>query len=95
MAGTLLSEKHQLKGSIGSPASGAEKEKHIRIILLPPCTVASFWYFGENPEERVGNVMDEFIRRERLYERKPDSRLFGFNPPGEAPEGGSTVMRTG
>ena len=88
LAGMLPSEKHQLKGSAGSLALRAEKEKHIRIILLPPCTVASFWYFGENPEERVGDVMDGFIRREKLYERKTDSRLFGFNPPGEVPEGG-------
>ena len=37
-------------------------------------------YFGENPEEKVGSVMDRFIRGEGLYEKKPDSRLFGFNP---------------
>mgnify|MGYP001032077156 CR=1 FL=1 len=86
MTGLLPIEKYQLKGSAGSPVS--EKEKHIRIVLLPPCTVASYQHFGINPEEQVGNVMDGFIRRERLYERKPDSRLFGFNPPGEAADGG-------
>lgn len=88
MAELLPTEKHQLKGSTGSPILASEKEKNIRIILLQPCTVASFQYFGENPEERVGDVMDGFIRQERLYEKKPDSRLFGFNPPEASPKGG-------
>ena len=78
MAGLLALERYKLNGSALCPAS--EKEKQIRIVLLPPCTVASFRYFGENPEEKVGSVMDRFIRGEGLYEKKPDSRLFGFNP---------------
>lgn len=78
VAGLLPLERYQLKGSVDSLA--LERERQIRIILLPPCTVASFRYFGENPEEVVGNVMDGFIRRVGLYEKKPDSRLFGFNP---------------
>lgn len=78
MAGLLALERYKLNGSALCPIS--EKEKQIRIVLLPPCTVASFRYFGENPEEKVGSVMDGFIRGEGLYEKKPDSRLFGFNP---------------
>lgn len=75
----LPAEKYQLNGSRGMTAE--DKESRIRIILLPPCTVAAYQYVGANPEEIVGEVMDRFIRSEGLYEKKPDSRLFGFNHP--------------
>lgn len=52
-------------------------------------TVAAYQYIGENPEEKVGDVMDEFIRTNKLYEKKPDARLFGFNHPD--PEEGNPV----
>ncbi len=58
-----------------------EKLKNVRIILLPACTVASYHFIGENPEETVGKQMDKWIRESRLYEIKPDARLFGFNHP--------------
>lgn len=54
---------------------------NVRMVLLPPCTVASYHYIGENPEETVGGVMDKFIRESKLYEIKPDARMFGFNHP--------------
>lgn len=53
----------------------------VRIVLLPPCTVASNRVIGKEPEETVGNEIDKFIRESRLYEIKPDSRYFGFNHP--------------
>ena len=53
----------------------------VRIVLLPPCTVASNRVIGKDPEETVGDEMDKFIRESRLYEIKPDSRYFGFNHP--------------
>ena len=57
------------------------KNINVRMVLLPPCTVASYHYIGENPEETVGDVMDKFIRESKLYEIKPDARMFGFNHP--------------
>lgn len=58
-----------------------ENLKNVRIVLLPPYTVASYHFMGENPEETVGAQMDKFVRESRLYELKPDARLFGFNHP--------------
>ena len=72
----LPAEKYRLN------SGGKAAENPLRIVLLPPYTVASYRYYGENPEDTVGNVMDKFIRSEGLYLKKPDSRLFGFNPPG-------------
>lgn len=57
------------------------KKSEIRIVLLPPCTVASYQFVGENPEEKVENVMSTFIQESGLYEKKPDARLFGMNHP--------------
>lgn len=58
-----------------------ENLKNVRIVLLPACTVASYHFMGENPEETVGAQMDKFVRQSQLYELKPDARLFGFNHP--------------
>lgn len=57
------------------------KQLPVRLVLLPPFTVASIHVVGKDPEEKVGNEMDKFIRESKLYEIKPDSRYFGFNHP--------------
>ncbi len=57
------------------------KAPDVRYVLLPPCTVAAYHYIGENPEEKAGEVLDRFVRESRLYEVKPDARMFGFNHP--------------
>lgn len=54
---------------------------NVRIVQLPPFTVASYHYIGADPEQHVGDVMDEFVRKSGLYVKKPDSRMFGFNHP--------------
>ena len=57
------------------------KLQNVRIVMLPPCTVASYHFIGENPEETVGTEVDKFVGESRLYEKKPDARMFGFNHP--------------
>ncbi len=57
------------------------KKINVRIIQLPPFTVASHHFIGENPEETVGDIMAEAILDMKLYEIKPDARMFGFNHP--------------
>ncbi|MDE7261783.1 MAG: effector binding domain-containing protein [Oscillospiraceae bacterium] len=87
----LPMEKHQLKEEkpMNSAKQMIEKDSCVRILLLPPYTVAAYQYIGEEPEEHVHEVMDPFIRESKLYEKKPDSRYFGFNHPD--PEEGSKV----
>ena len=58
-----------------------KNEPLVRIVLLPPFTVASNHVIGKEPEETVGEPMDKFIRESKLYEIKPDARYFGFNHP--------------
>ena len=62
--------------------------KNVRIIYLPPCTVAASHYIGDNPEENAGNPLEEFIRKTELHKIKPDLRQYGFNNP--TPKGNET-----
>lgn len=53
----------------------------VRLLRLPPYTVASYQYVGEDPEEHAGDVVSRFVQESGLYGAKPDSRMFGFNHP--------------
>ena len=61
-------------------------DKDVRIIYLPPATVASSHYIGENPEWTAAAAMDKFVRESRLPEIKPDMRQYGFNHPNAVDE---------
>lgn len=58
-----------------------DKSLNVRILFLPPCTVAACQMIGENPEEQAGDVICKFVQESGLYEKKPDARMFGFNHP--------------
>lgn len=58
-----------------------DKSLPVRILRLPPFTVAACRCVGENPEEAVGEAMTRFVQESGLYEKKPDARMFGFNHP--------------
>ncbi|HAN20345.1 MAG: MerR family transcriptional regulator [Clostridiales bacterium GWF2_36_10] len=57
------------------------KLKDVRVLHLPPCTIASSHFIGENPELNAGNQLKDFILNSSLYQIKPDARVFGFNHP--------------
>lgn len=61
----------------------------VRLVHLPPSTVASCQFIGPDPETKVEAVMSRFVRESRLYEKKPDARMMGFNhpEPGVLPDG--------
>lgn len=77
---TTLKEKTTMS-DLNKANENLDKNLNVRIVLLPPFTVASNHVIGKEPEETVGDLMDKFIRESRLYEIKPDSRYFGFNHP--------------
>lgn len=58
-----------------------DRSLQVRILCLAPCTVASYHYIGENPEEAVGEVVTRFVQESGVYEKKPDARMYGFNHP--------------
>lgn len=55
--------------------------KNVRILYLPPATVAASHYFGESPEHNAGMQLDEFVKKVQLHKIKPDFRVYGFNNP--------------
>ncbi len=68
--------------------------RHIRIIYLPPATVASARYLEPNPEMQANKAIDEFVRMTELDRIKPDFRHYGFNNPDEGGKHGYEVWVT-
>ncbi|HEJ9372175.1 TPA: effector binding domain-containing protein [Klebsiella oxytoca] len=54
-------------------------DKDVRIIYLPPMTVAAYCARGEGCEEKAGGVINQFVMETGLTEIKPDLRQFGFD----------------
>jgi Predicted transcriptional regulators len=63
-------------------------DKDVRIVYLPPATVASYQYEGEAPEWHVAKVIDQFVLAQNLTKIKPDLRHYGFNAPSPKDESG-------
>ncbi len=64
-------------------------DRDVRIVYLPPATVAAYQYEGDEPEWHVGKVIDKFVRETKLPEIKPDLRHYGFNAPNPSDETGA------
>lgn len=60
--------------------------KDVRIIHLPPLTVASSHAITEGPELAAAEKLSDFIKSANLYEKKADARVFGFNHPNPTEE---------
>ncbi|MDD4772703.1 MAG: effector binding domain-containing protein [Eubacteriales bacterium] len=56
-------------------------DREVRIVYLPPNTVASAHHIGEGCEGIVYGQIAKFISNNNLYERNPGFRSFGFNNP--------------
>lgn len=69
----------------------AEQKKamnDVRIVHLPASTVAAAHYIGDDPEDKVGLMISDFVRENRLWEKHPGLRLYGFNHPNPVDETG-------
>lgn len=64
------------------------KLNDVRIIYLPPATVAAAHHIGEDPEYHANNMIDKFVRDTDLCKIKPDLRHYGFNHPNPVDETG-------
>jgi DNA gyrase inhibitor GyrI len=66
-------------------------DRDVRIIYLPPMTIASIHMVGIEPEGRTaevrtGEYINNFIKENGLAKIKPDFRHFGFNNPDNIPD---------
>lgn len=57
-----------------------------RIVYLPPSDVAAAHYIGADPEQNASQLLWTFINEHKLWEQKPDLRLYGFNHPNPTEE---------
>lgn len=64
------------------------KLNDVRVIYLPPATVASAHHVGDDPESRTYSMIDQFVRDTGLCKIKPDIRHYGFNHPNPVDETG-------
>lgn len=58
-------------------------DKEVRIVFLPPMSVAAYCASGERCEDKAGEVINQFVTEKGLTKIKPDLRQFGFDCSGE------------
>ncbi len=51
----------------------------VRIIYLPPMTVATISAIGDNCEDKANEIINQFVKENNLLKIKPDIRHFGFD----------------
>ena len=57
-------------------------DRDVRIVYLPPTTVASAHIIGGNaPELETDEILEKYISESNLFQIKPDLRHYGFNSP--------------
>ena len=55
------------------------EDKDVRIVYLPPMTVAAYYASGEDCEGKALDKMNHFVKETGLLKIKPDARSFGFD----------------
>lgn len=64
------------------------EDKDVRIIYLPPMTVAAEFASGEGCLDITSDIVNKFIKESGLLKIKPDARGFDFDYLGDAAEHG-------
>jgi len=54
-------------------------DKDVRIVYLPPMTVAAAYATGEGCEGKASDMISQFVKESGLLKIKPDARSFGFD----------------
>ncbi|MCL2517241.1 MAG: GyrI-like domain-containing protein, partial [Oscillospiraceae bacterium] len=54
-------------------------DRDVRIIYLPPATVASAHTYGGDPEHDTDVIMGKFMQDVELFNINPGARFYGFN----------------
>lgn len=84
----LSKERSITMQELDNMEKAAQKMTDVRIVHLPAATVAAARFVGDDPEDRAGKMMADFVRANRLWEKHPGLRLYGFNSPNPVDETG-------
>ncbi|WDV48094.1 effector binding domain-containing protein [Clostridiaceae bacterium M8S5] len=83
---TKINFKERLTmNNLNNANENLSKLTNVRIIFLPPSTVASIQFYCDEPEQHAAEVMDRFVKENNLCKIKPDLRHYGFNNPNPSP----------
>ena len=86
---TLIQEERKRIMENLKQADGTfRKLKDVRIVHLPERDVAAAHYVGDDPEAKAGEMISDFVRANKLWEKHPGLRLYGFNHPSPTDESG-------
>ena len=86
---TLQEEKRMDELNKASEKLNKLTDRDVRILYLPPATVAAAHRIGSNaPETETDEILEEFIVQNGLLQIKPDLRHYGFNSPNGSNNGG-------
>ncbi len=85
---SIRNKEENVMSTLESAEEQLNKLTDVRIVYLPPATVASAHHVGDDPEKNATSIMADFVRRSGLHVRKPDLRHFGFNHPNPVDETG-------
>jgi len=55
------------------------EDKDVRIVYLPPMTIAAAYASGEDCEGKCFEIINQFVKDSGLLRIKPDARSFGFD----------------
>ena len=62
-------------------------DRDVRIVYLPPATVASATGLGDDAEHESDVLMGQFVKASELFKLYPGTRFYGFNNPEFGPDG--------
>ena len=86
---TLIREERQrMMEELKKAEQGRKALKDVRIVHLSESDVAAAHIIGDDPEDRAGRMIAEFVRANKLWEKHPGLRLYGFNHPSPMDETG-------
>lgn len=83
---TINFKEDKTMDSLKKAEETLSKLPDVRIVYLPPATVAAAHYIGDDPEDHVNQMIDTFVRETDLCSIKPDLRHYGFNHPNPVDE---------
>jgi len=67
--------------SKASDALSKINDKDVRVVYLPPATVASVLCFGGDAENDSDRIMGKFVQDADLFGINPGAKFYGFNNP--------------
>jgi DNA-binding transcriptional MerR regulator len=82
-------KEEKTMGDLNQAIENQSKLKDVRMVYIPPATVAASHYIGEEPEHHASKALEKFVRESGLCQIKPDLRNYGFNHP--SPTAGQPV----